>query len=160
MEIQPRITEQLIFIDSRFTTGNPYEYTIDFATMSGSYRNVTKIELLALSFPKIADEHYVIMSMDQCDDHVDSNNPQVHRKSCVVYFDNSTLSTGVIKTVYPIAGNGRVFMQSPPLAQLSKLKVSFTKGTPDNNVITLLGDGLDNHSFLIQLTTQDGANNY
>jgi hypothetical protein len=160
--MEPPITQkQLVFIDRRT---KELDYQIDFNTMNGPYKNVTKIELLALSFPKIQNENYIVISLGNCDDHIDSNNTLINRKSCVVYFDNSNMGKGEYKTIYPIAGNGRTFVQNPIIHSLNKLNVKFSSGNPKPESGGPPGDisnfDINNqttHSFLLEITYESGS---
>ena len=98
--------KRLVFIDSRdidntylqsvqqtpSTAGNPtyvdpFTYTIHIDSRDNNtksigvdpYNNVTKISLKAISFPKILNEQYVIMHIEEFDDSMDSTSSSCHR---------------------------------------------------------------------------------
>ena len=146
--------KRLLFVDSRDCVGD-FEYTVNIGSdQTGSvatdpYNNVSKIELKAISFPKIADENYFIMTISEISDYLDSTSNDAHRSSCVVFFDNAQLGDGQKKTIYPLAGNGREFVLNPIVPKLSKLHVKFSKH--DGPIEGSTG-GIKDHSFLLEIT--------
>jgi hypothetical protein len=157
-----KLTERtsLLFIDSRdkdpsyATRSDPFEYTVQidgpsvgpsnaangYSKPSRSvgrdpYNNVSKITLKALTFPKIKDEDYVIMTIGNLGDNMDSTSLEAHRSSCTLFFDRGSnsktpskgQSPGEIKTIYPIAGMGCDFIPVEPIRNLSKIDVKFRK---------------------------------
>ena len=155
--------KRLLFVDSRdcVSSGDSrFEYTVNIGSdQTGSvatdpYNNVSKIELKAISFPKIDGEDYVIMTISEISDYLDSTSNDAHRSSCVVFFDNAQLATGEKKTVYPLAGNGREFVLNPIIPKLSKLHVKFSKrkGSSDGAAIGSTTANIKDHSFLLEIT--------
>lgn len=90
-----------------------------------AYRNVTSVELMAVSFPKILGEEWVCLSIEELDDNLDSIDGGSNGKFAIIYFDN--VPTGVAKPL-----KGRDFIQKvvtfdPPLSSLDKLTIRFLK---------------------------------
>ena len=154
----------LLFIDGRdFQSKFAYKIYFDREGNNNqnvvsvdSFKNVKQVELKALTFPKIPDEHYVILTFDELSDNIQStDNAGSHRSSCVCFFDRDSMQPGDKKTIFPIEGKARTMVCNPPLKSLSQLTVKFTKYGSDKPIETTdFPEGLDlSHSMLLEITT-------
>ena len=172
--------KRLVFIDSRdidntylqsvqqtpSTAGNPayvdpFTYTIHIDSRDNNtksigvdpYNNVTKISLKAISFPKILNEQYVIMHIEEFDDSMDSTSSSCHRKSMILFFDNKNMTPGEYKTMFPKVETGSEFIPKSKIRSLSKLRVSFKKYNGD--IIPSTDTNNENyHCFLLEVTEE------
>jgi hypothetical protein len=151
-----------LFIDNRDidpTSRSPFDFKVymggnDHPRPCGpiGYDNVVSVELKGVSFPKIANERYVILSIDELnDDLLDSTSQAAHNAFAIIYFDSDALATGTVK---PCKGTDFYMKQlffRPPLAQLNKLSVKFLKN--DGSVVTGADtNGVTHISLLLEIT--------
>jgi hypothetical protein len=130
---QARLVKHRVFIDNRdrFDKPNtsPFDFRVNAADTGVSrFENVVSVELKALSFPKIANENYVILDSFELGDHIEATNSGAHRSYNIGYFDNDTLATGSVKTLKSkdmAFDNEKVF--NPPIAQLDRFSFTFKK---------------------------------
>jgi hypothetical protein len=133
-----------IYLDNAFRSNS---------TGVSSYENVTSVELKALAIPKVADEPYVIVNIDECNDSVlDSTSNTANRAYAVAYFDSDTMTTGTIK---PIKGQDFYYKRAvlnPPLPRLDRMSIRFLKH--DGTVVTLSDTANSSHvSLLFEITS-------
>ena len=76
--VEGRKTSHIFFVDSRdVSKTNDFQYDI---LMNTPFKNVHSIELKGISFPKVDNEQYVIIDIDECKDRVESiDNSASHR---------------------------------------------------------------------------------
>lgn len=138
------------FVDSRDVRDKDtdFSYTIDIPT---PYKNVLKIELKGLSFPKILDENYVIVDIDECRDRVESvDGGSADRSFAVCYFDK--IATGEVRPMRGADFDEKVYVFNPPLSKLGRINVRFKKH--GGRVVTSSDVGnVLNHSLLFEITT-------
>ena len=165
-ETMRKTSKRLVHVDSRNIPDsdkkNVFDYVVDIPKLMNRdvFRNVSQIELKAVSFPKIEGENYVIMDIAEINDEIDSTSSAANRASCVLYFDSSDLTTGVSKVIYPIAGNGRIFTPNPPISSLGRLSVRFLKHEGpivSDDFKETDGNSVSNgdHSFLLEITSEN-----
>src|SRR5210317_843455 len=95
--------QRRLFIDSRdASVYAPFDFTVklDDDVSRGRYKNVESIELKAVTIPKIANEDYCVIDIEEMEDsNIDSSVPTLNNGFAVAYFDNSTLAAGDVKVV-------------------------------------------------------------
>lgn len=88
------------------------------------YRNIVKMELKHIDFPKIGGENYFVLDIPEIHDYIDSSdNRGSHRSSGIVFFDKSDMETNILRTSY----ESHVFSFSPHLPVLSQMTIRFRK---------------------------------
>lgn len=157
-------TRHRFFIDNRDVTNvasSPFKFTVYLAdpfkdTSIGTVplKRVETVELKALAFPKIANEAYVIMDVDELrDEHLVSTNDAANG-SFVMYFDSATMTTGTTKPMKGLDFWQRDVVFKPVIPTLSTLHVTFKKA--DGNVVSVADTANANVcSFMLEITTQD-----
>lgn len=134
--------KRLLFIDCRDRQPgmSPFDYTIYFedkVSVLGDgtksvrrgigvepYRNIVKMELKHIDFPKINGENYFVLDIPEIHDYIDStDNGGSHRSSGIVFFDKSEMESNVLRTSY----ESHVFSFSPHLSVLSQMTIRFRK---------------------------------
>lgn len=154
--IQPRAQERhktthIFFIDSRdVNKTKDFQYDI---LMETPFKNVCSIELKGLSFPKVQNEQYVIIDIDECKDRLTSvDNSASHRSFAVCYFDK--LNTGEVRPMRGADFDQKKYEFKPVVNKLGKLRISFKKY---NGEIITSGDvnGVLDHTLLFEVTTFD-----
>jgi len=121
--------KRLLFIDSRDCledVHNPFNFTIKLDKTIGidQYRNIEKIELKNYGIPKMSNkEHYVILDIPDFFDYLDSSDNASHRSSCILYYNDTSQSTGNVKQSY----ENHEFDFEPRLSALNNLKFKITK---------------------------------
>lgn len=150
--LSPKLDEKkhIFFVDSR-DVQNKYEdfsYAIEIPT---PYKNVKSIELKGMSFPKIADENYVILEIDECKDRVESvDGGSANRTFAVCYFDK--LDTGEVRPTRGADFDRKFYTFNPPLNKLGRINIRFKKH--GGNVVTTSDvNGFINHTLLFEITT-------
>lgn len=140
--------QRRLFIDSRdASVYAPFDFTVklDDDVSRGRYKNVESIELKAVTIPKIANEDYCVIDIEEMEDsNIDSSVPTLNNGFAVAYFDNSTLAAGDVKVVDKLFTQRAVF--NPPIT-LDKMKVKIRKhdgsivspsDTANSNNVTML----------------------
>lgn len=157
-------TRHRLFVDNADAANlatSPFQFTVyladPFRESIGTVplHRVESVELKALAFPKIANEHYVILQVDQLqDDKMMSTNDAADQSFAVMYFDTAGMTTGDIK---PMKGTDfwlKDLVFNPVIPTLTTLNVTFRK--PDGNVVTAADTGnVRRCSFLLEITTQN-----
>jgi hypothetical protein len=155
---QARLVKHRIMIDNRdrhdSANTSPFDFRVNAAETGVSrFENVVGVELKALSFPKIANENYVVLDSFELGDHIEATNGAAHRAYNIGFFDSDTLATGSVKTLKAkdmAFDSEKVF--NPPLAQLDRFSFTFKKY--DGNVVTLSDVGNNaNVSLCLDVTT-------
>lgn len=117
--------------DFKMYFGNDPERSVGIA----GYENVTSVELKAVTFPKIANERYVVMSVEELNDNMlDASSSSAHNCYAIIYFDSDTLATGAIKPLKGADFYQKQLFFSPPLSKLNRLSIKFLKY--DGNVVS------------------------
>ena len=153
-----------LFIDNRdrydATHTSPFDFKIylgndpDRSVGISGYENVVSVELKAVSFPKIANERYVIMSVDELNDNMlEATNSGTHNAFAIIYFDSDVLATGAVR---PFKGSDfyqKQLLFRPPLAKLNTLSFKFLKHP--GNVVTTSDTNNETHvSVVLEITTR------
>tara|TARA_Y100000389_G_C17470594_1_gene530212 strand:+ start:5469 stop:6041 length:573 start_codon:yes stop_codon:yes gene_type:complete len=142
-------TSHIFFVDSRdVTKANDFQYDI---LMDTPFKNVHSIELKGLSFPKVNNEQYIIIDIDECKDRVESvDNSASHRSFAVCYFDK--LNTGDVRPMRGADFDRKYYEFKPVVSKLGKLRISFRKY--DGSVITPNDvNGVIEHTLLFEIIT-------
>lgn len=159
----PRTVRHRLFIDNRDCTDintSPFSFKVylsdPFRENSigvARFERVASVELKALAFPKIANEHFVVMNVDELnDDRLYSSNNAANRSFAVAYFDADNMTSGVIKPIKGFDFYQKDLTFNPPLSTLSALTVSFKKA--DGTVVTGADTGNVKHcSFMLEIVT-------
>jgi hypothetical protein len=141
--------KHMFFVDSRdIEKSDDFQYSI---IISDPYKNVHSIELKGISFPKIADENYVILEIDECKDRLDSiDGSVVQRSFCVCYFD--LLNTGDIRPLRGSDFDRKLYVFNPVVSKLGKLNIRFRKH--DGSIVSSSDvNGIVKHTLLFEITT-------
>lgn len=159
-----RATHHRLLIDNRdrpgFPNSNPFAFAINLQDcgLSG-YEHVLSCELKSCSFPKIANEQYVIVEIDELAerDLLSSTSPGLSNKAMAIcYFDNSSNPAGFVKPA-----RGRDFTEQtvlfvPPKRRLDRLTISFR--THDGSIVTTAATaGVSDVSLLLEIVTVGAA---
>ena len=140
-----------IMIDNRdFVSGNPFAFTVNFDDIHGRYMDVRSAELKAISFPKVANEMYVVMSIDEINGNMDCLNTRTDQAFAVVFFDCQSMPAGETKAYKGADFYSKRNMLSPS-KNLDKMHITFSKYgggtiTPSDTA------GQTNVSFIIELS--------
>lgn len=164
----PSKDEQVIvkrlFIDNRdrYDPANtsPFDFKIYFGNDLGrsvgisGYENVTSVELKAVSFPKVVNERYIVVSIDELNDNMlDASNSGTHNAFAIVYFDSDLLPTGTVKPFKGTDFYQKQLLFRPPLAKLNNLSIKFLKHP--GNVISTSDTNNETHiSMMLEITTK------
>lgn len=161
----PTRTRHRVFIDNRDVanvTTSPFEFNVYIAdpfrdTSIGNVplKRVETVELKSLAFPKIANEDYVIVDIQQLsDDRMISTNDAANRSFAVMYFDSSDLLPGAIKPMRGLDHWQKDLLFNPVLPSVSTLSIAFR--TRDGNVVTKAQTGnVTRCSMALEVITQD-----
>lgn len=145
--------KNVFFVDSRDIQAkdkiSDFEYSIVFDT---TFKNVHSIELKGISFPKIANENYVILDIDECKDRLGSiGGSAADRTFSIVYFDN--VSTGVIRPMRGADFDQKKYKFNPVASKLGKIQIKFKK--QDGSVVTQNDvNNVTNHTLLFEIVTK------
>lgn len=143
-------TSHIFFVDSRNVSNkvNAFQYDI---IMDTPFKNTHSIELKGLSFPKVNNEQYVIVDIDECKDRVESiDNSASHRSFAVCYFDK--LNTGEIRPMRGADFDRKYYEFNPTMSKLGKLRISFKKY--DGSIVSSADvNGVLDHTLLFEITT-------
>lgn len=135
-----------------FYLGSPEDATPDGQAL---IRNVVSIELKALSFPKIANERYVVLDFGPInDDHLGATNSAAHNTFAVSYFDSDLLTPGSQKPSKGIDYYQKTIRYRPALNKLDRVNVNFKKH--DGNTVTASdvgGTANVNYSFVLEVVS-------
>lgn len=139
----------IFFVDSRdVSKTNDFQYDI---LMDTPFKNVHSIELKGISFPKVNNEQYIIIDIDECKDRVESvDNSASHRSFAVCYFDK--LNTGDVRPMRGADFDTKYYEFKPIVSKLGKLRISFRKYNGD---VVTSGDvnGVVDHTLLFEIFT-------
>lgn len=112
-----------VFIDSRSRNDedSAFNYKLTFSDIGlPPFKNVTKIELKAISFPKVQNEDYVLLKINDLNTSFWTSDGATQQTDIfsVIYFDNSLMVDGVKKPA-----KGSDFYQK--IVQLDGIYLSF-----------------------------------
>lgn len=159
-----RATHHRLLIDNRdrpgFPTSDPFSFIINLQNCGlGGYEHVLSCELKSCAFPKIANEAYVIVEIDELAerDLLESTAPGLSNKSmAIVYFDNSSNTPGFVKPA-----RGRDFTEQtvlfvPPKRRLDRLTINFR--THSGAIVSPADTGgVTDVSMLLEIVTVGAA---
>jgi hypothetical protein len=141
----------------------PYAFTVNMEDISrGRYENVVSCELKSLIFPKIDEESYVVVDIEEFQDAhdvVNSTNTNMDHVFAIANFDGvdatnpaSGMQPGDRKPIRGIDFYKKIVNFNPPLASLHKLTCKFRKY--GGNVVTKADVGnVENVSFILEVVT-------
>lgn len=152
-----------LFIDNRDrheSSASPFDFKLflgnDASRSIGisGYENVLSVELKALAFPKIANERYVILRIDELrDSYLDATCSPAQDAFAIIYFDSDALATGSIKPLKGVDFYQKQLVFRPPLSKLNSLSIKFVKH--DGNVVTTSDTGGEsNVSLMLEVTSR------
>lgn len=160
--VQTSVRRLLVDARDRWDAANtsPFDFKVFFGNDPArsvgiaGYENVSSVELKAVAFPKVANERYVIMSVDELNDNMlEATSGAAHDAFAVVYFDGDGLATGAVK---PLKGADFYLKQlafAPSLSRLNSLSIKFLKH--DGNVVTTADTANETHvSLLFEVTSK------
>lgn len=158
-------TRHRIFIDNQDVTNiitSPFSFKVYISdpfrdTSIGSFplQRVESVELKSLAFPKVADEDYIIVDIEQlADDRMISTNPTANRAFAVMYFDSSDLAPGIIKPMRGLDHWQKDLAFNPPLPVVNTLTIAFRKR---NGSVVAAADtsGVTRCSMMLEVITLD-----
>lgn len=159
----PRLSVRRLFVDNRNRHIGSSKSEFDFQIFMGNdersvgiggYENVVSVELKAISFPKVVNERYVIMRIDELkDSQLDSTCQAALGAFAIVYFDSDTLATGLVKPLKGVDFYQKQILFKPALDKLFRLSVRFM--TSDGQVVTPSMTNNEKHiSFMLEITTR------
>jgi hypothetical protein len=158
----PGIMRHRLFVDSGDCVANlsTFEFTVYLSdpfreTSIGvaRFERVKSVELKALAFPKIINEDYVIMDIQELnDERLHSSNDAANRAFAVMYFDANTLQPGEIKPMKGYDFYQKDISFNPIIPSLSKLTVKFLDKS--GTIVSKVNTGNVNQcSFMLEITT-------
>lgn len=121
------------------TNTAPYCFTVNMEDIArGRFENVVSVEMKSLVFPKIADEPYVVVDIEEFRtgiDTVNATDPRNDDVFAVAYFDGVTAPSGAsggmpagdLKAIRGVDFYKKIVTFNPPLATLHKMNVNFKK---------------------------------
>jgi hypothetical protein len=162
-----------VFIDGRDGNGSTFDYVVYFDAPGtsviktpngnadgfvndndipkhigcGVFKNVVKVKLKSILFPKILNEEYVVLDIAELNENFYSSDNGCNMKAAMMYFDHSELPCGLIKANY----NSWDFNLTQSIT-LSKLHIKFKKYGGDL-VTTNDTNNKTNHSLLLEITS-------
>ena len=158
-----------LFIDNRDRhEGTPFDFKVKFGsatatqpTISNSitpYENIQSMELRGVAFPKIANEPYVILSIEELnDDMLDATCPAAHRAYAIIYFDTDALAPGVIKPLKGVDFYQKLVKFKPPISRLNRLSIKFLKY--DGSIVTTTDtNNVNSATLMFEVTTGTRCN--
>lgn len=153
---KPGVVVHTLVVDSRnHASGSPFKFTVDLAaTGVGRYEHVLAVELKSLLFPKIANEPYVVMHVDEFERTVASTDAGTHGAFAVVPFDRSAVATGDLCMIKAGDHYPKVKWFKPALSSLGRFTVRFAR----HGGQTVSAGDVGNVStvmFVLQVTTAD-----
>lgn len=144
-----------LLIDSRDADPGvyqPFRFSIrlDRNMSRERYQNIRCVELKLASIPKVANEQYVVLDIQELrDSNLDASNQTSHESFAVVYFDNSNLTPGAYKPMDKFFSQKTYF--SPPISSIDRITVTLRK--PDGSIVDVSETGGQHHvSFLLDVT--------
>ena len=145
-----------VFVDARDRAdpdSSPFDFSISLTARGlAPFRNVKSVELKGIAFPKVANEPYVIMDVEQLADQMDATFDAGHRSYVVLYFDTDQIPVGSIKPIkaYDFYQKDAAF--NPALPTLDRLTIKFKKY--DGSLITTADTAGATHvSFMLEVVT-------
>jgi hypothetical protein len=138
--------------EGTFYLGNPNDSMPDGQSV---IKNVVSIELKAISFPKVANERYVILDFDNINDkNLGATNSNSHNCFACVFFDSDLLPPGAQKPAKGTDFYQKTIRYRPALNKLDRINVSFKK----QNGVTITADDVGgtanvSYSFLLEITS-------
>ena len=164
MNPQPSLVKvNRLFIDNRDRTrGDPFEFSVQFGGEGGAcvtpYEHVKSIELKAISFPKVDNETYVIMRVEEFrDDALESTCTAAHNAYAILYFDNDCLNVGHTRPMKGLDFYQKCAVFNPPISRLNRLTFKFLKHDGSSIVPTETGN-VDHVSMIFEVTTGTRCN--
>jgi hypothetical protein len=152
------MNEHVLFIDSRFsdsTSNVDFDVIFNKATNThtGGYptqifKNVTSIELTAFSvhaYTSDTNENYVVMDIDELNNRMHSNVPEVNQSFAIVYIDNP----GTERNYKGHDFDDKIVKFDPPLSSLSRLTIKL-KNPLTRNII----DDHGKTTYIFKIITQ------
>ena len=155
-----------VVIDSRDRNPNSpgaFDFIIDVERDLGitPYEMVHSVELKMLAFPKVANEHYIVLDIAELNGQFDSTDNPCDAKFCVLFFDgydsadqSKGMQPGDIKVIKSGDIVTRAVTFSPPIPRLSRLTVKVLKH--GGSIVDPVADtgGVDTFSMILQVDTQ------
>jgi hypothetical protein len=157
-----QVVTKKLFVDNRdrhpSSSASPFDFKIVFGNdPAGSvgiagYRNVVSVELKALAFPKVVNERYVIIRIDELTDNMlEASCSSAQDAFSIMYFDSDALATGAVKPLKGADFYQKTIVFRRPLAKLDSLSIRFLKY--DGTIVTLAETGNVSHvSMLFEIT--------
>lgn len=158
-----------LFVDNRdrhnASSVSPFDFRVYFGNDPGrsvgisGYENVVSVELKAVAMPKVANEPYIILSIDELNDSMlDSTSRTAHNAFAVLYFDSDFMATGSVKPLKGTDFYQKILAYNPPIAKLKSMHVRFLKY--DGNVVTTSDtNGNANVSLMFEVTSRVNRRN-
>lgn len=139
------VTRRLLVDNRDKASGTAFDFTVNFT----EYEHIVSAELKMAAIPKVHDEAYVVLDIDQLNDlTLNATNTVGLRSYAIAYFDSSSLSDGDVKPIKDFWGQKTTY--TPPIRKLDKLSVRILK--PDGTTVTASDTGSKtNVSLLLEL---------
>lgn len=123
-----------LLVDNRDRDGypntDPFDFVVQLDNINtvGPLENVLAVDLKALTFPKIANEMYTVLQIQEFDDdNLEVSDPTIQRGYAVAFFDSDQLTAGQIKSIKGADFYQKTIKFNPPVAKISKLRCRFLK---------------------------------
>lgn len=115
-------------------SGDPFNYMVRFGNNGvTAYEHVRSVEMKMLAIPKISNEMYAVVDIEELNDSLlDGTNNATNRSFCVGFFDSTLLNAGDIKVSKDFYSQKVVF--NPPLQKLDRLTIKVLK--QDGNIVS------------------------
>lgn len=154
VKVSEKKTFKRLFIDSRDATRTTaaFDFGINFRDLGlAAIENVVSAEIKVLAMPKVANESYAIIDIEELNDsNFDASNTPADMSFAVVHFDTSLLSAGDVKPIKDFYSQRTEF--NPPLAKLDRLNIKVRRH--DGSVISTANTGgITTFSMLLEIAT-------
>lgn len=154
--VREAVVVHRVMVDARDrfdpTNSSPFNFTLDLVDKGiGPFKSVQSVEVKGLAFPKIANEPYVVMCVEQfnSDSMLETTFDGGNRMYAVFYFDTDQMPVGAVKPIKAIDFYQKTMRFNPPIA-LNQLTVSFRKW--DGTTVTTADTGGAAHvSFVMEV---------
>lgn len=130
----PTVTRRLLVDYRDRESGGPFNFVVQFGKNGvTSYEHVKSVEMKMLAMPKVQNEMYAILDIEELNDSLlDGTNNASNRSFAVGFFDSSLLNPGDIKVSKDFYSQKVIF--NPPLQKLDRLTIKVLK--QDGSLVT------------------------
>ena len=153
-------TKHMVLVDNRDrvdTSSSPFDFVVDFPSLGlQPFKNVTSVALKGVGFPKVMNEDYVLIDIEELNGGTSFVTSATNLGSGIfgsMYFDSSALNPGDVRPKFGTEVYSDPIPFQPALSQLSKLRIKFRK---QSGAIVTTADtaGVDRASLVLGIVTR------